>query len=51
MLKAEARIKDVISFFENRDTYLGYRKLMDCAIDTQDLSSSDSQRRSLRSCW
>ena len=38
MLKAEARIKDVISFFENRDTYLGYRKLMDCAIDTQDLS-------------
>lgn len=38
MLKAEARIKDVISFFENRDTYLGYRKLMDCAIDTQNLS-------------
>lgn len=41
MLKAEARIKDVISFFENRDTYLGYRKLMDCAIDTQDLNIYD----------
>lgn len=37
MLKAEIRIKEVISFFENKDTDLGYRKLMDCAIDTQDL--------------
>ena len=37
MSKAEARIQEVISFFKNKDTVLGYRKLMDCAIDTQDL--------------
>ena len=38
MSKAESRIKEVITFFENKDTFLGYRKLMDCIIDTQDLS-------------
>jgi len=38
MSKAEARIKEVISFFKNKDTVLGYRKLMDCVIDTQDLN-------------
>ncbi|GAA3654072.1 ATP-binding cassette domain-containing protein [Flavivirga jejuensis] len=37
MTRAEARIKKVITFFENKDTFLGYRKLMDCAIDTQNL--------------
>ncbi len=37
MSKAQARIKEVISFFENKDTTLGFRKLMDCVIDTQDL--------------
>ncbi|OUS01928.1 ABC transporter ATP-binding protein [Flavobacteriales bacterium 33_180_T64] len=37
MSKAKARIKEVISFFKNKDIVLGYRKLMDCAIDTQDL--------------
>ncbi len=37
MTKAEARIKDVISFFNNKDTFLGYRKLMDCALDTQNM--------------
>lgn len=37
MSKAEIRIKEVISFFKNKDTVLGYRKLMDCVIDTQDL--------------
>lgn len=37
MSKAEARIKEVISFLTNKDTVLGYRKLMDCVIDTQDL--------------
>lgn len=37
MSQAEARIKDVISFLNNKDTVLGYRKLMDCVIDTQDL--------------
>jgi ABC-2 type transport system ATP-binding protein len=38
MSKAAARIKEVVTFFENKDTFLGYRKLMDCVIDTQDLS-------------
>ncbi|WP_179352506.1 ATP-binding cassette domain-containing protein [Winogradskyella vidalii] len=37
MSKAEARINDVIAFYKNKDTVLGYRKLMDCVIDTQDL--------------
>jgi len=37
MSKAESRIKEVISFLKNKDTVLGYRKLMDCVIDTQDL--------------
>lgn len=37
MSKAKTRIKEVISFFKNKDTVLGYRKLMDCVIDTQDL--------------
>ncbi|MEO1033107.1 MAG: ATP-binding cassette domain-containing protein [Bacteroidota bacterium] len=37
MSKTEARIKEVASFFKNNDTVLGYRKLMDCVIDTQDL--------------
>ncbi|MEM6517350.1 MAG: ABC transporter ATP-binding protein [Bacteroidota bacterium] len=35
---AEKRIIEVQTFFENSDTVLGFRKLMDCAIDTQDLS-------------
>lgn len=38
MTKAEIRIKEVFSFFENKDLFLGYRKLMDCAIDTQDMA-------------
>ncbi|MUU78245.1 ATP-binding cassette domain-containing protein [Winogradskyella endarachnes] len=38
MSKAEARIEEVISFYKNKDTVLGYRKLMDCVIDTQDLN-------------
>lgn len=38
MTKAEARLKEVISFYKNKDTVLGYRKLMDCVIDTQDLN-------------
>ncbi|MGS2726967.1 ATP-binding cassette domain-containing protein [Psychroserpens sp. BH13MA-6] len=37
MTKAEARIQEVISFFKNKDTVLGYRKLMDCVMDTQNL--------------
>ncbi|NRD19756.1 ABC transporter ATP-binding protein [Winogradskyella eckloniae] len=37
MSKAKNRISEVISFYKNNDTDLGYRKLMDCVIDTQDL--------------
>ena len=37
MTKAQIRIKEVISFFKNKDIVLGFRKLMDCAIDTQNL--------------
>ena len=37
MSQAETRINEVISFLKNKDTVLGYRKLMDCVIDTQDL--------------
>lgn len=38
MTKAQIRIKEVASFFNNKDLFLGFRKLMDCAIDTQDLA-------------
>ncbi|PPK96609.1 ABC-2 type transport system ATP-binding protein [Nonlabens xylanidelens] len=31
------RLEEVKSFFDNKDTVLGYRKLMDCAMDTQDM--------------
>lgn len=37
MSKIEQRIKEVYTFFENKDTVVGYRKLMDCAMDTQNL--------------
>ncbi|OEK07620.1 ABC transporter ATP-binding protein [Flavivirga aquatica] len=37
MTKAQIRINEVITFLKNKDIFLGYRKLMDCAIDTQDL--------------
>ena len=33
----QERINDALSFFENADTNLGFRKLMDCALDTQNL--------------
>ena len=31
------RLEEVKNFFDNKDTVLGYRKLMDCAMDTQDM--------------
>ncbi len=37
MLEYEKRIKEVKEFFDSKDTILGYRKLMDCAIDTQNI--------------
>ncbi|WP_452223393.1 ABC transporter ATP-binding protein [Lacinutrix chionoecetis] len=37
MTKFEERIEDVAQFLKNNDVVLGYRKLMDCATDTQNL--------------
>jgi ABC-2 type transport system ATP-binding protein len=33
----ERRINEVKTFLSNKDLILGYRKLMDCGIDTQNL--------------
>ncbi len=37
MTKASIRIKEVLSHIENNDLDLGFRKLIDCAQDTQNL--------------
>ena len=37
MTKAEERIQEVSHYFKNEDIDLGYRRLMDCAMDTQDM--------------
>ena len=37
MTQFETRLKEVSHFFENNDTVLGYRKFLDCAIDTQNM--------------
>lgn len=37
MTKHEQRVGEVIHFFDNRDVFLGFRKLLDCAMDTQDM--------------
>lgn len=37
MTKFEERIAEVTLFLKNNDVVLGYRKLMDCATDTQNL--------------
>lgn len=33
----QKRIKEAEQFFESDDTFLGYRKLLDCAMDTQNM--------------
>lgn len=38
MTKHQQRVAEVYRFFDNKDTVLGFRKLLDCAIDTQDMS-------------
>lgn len=38
MTKHQHRVAEVYHFFDNKDTVLGFRKLLDCAIDTQDMS-------------
>lgn len=37
MTKHQQRVKDVFHFFDNQGTVLGYRKLLDCAMDTQNM--------------
>ncbi len=37
MTRVQERIREVHTFFDNNDTVLGYRMLMDCVIDTQNL--------------
>lgn len=37
MTKHQQRVGEVYHFFENKDTVLGFRKLLDCAMDTQNM--------------
>lgn len=38
MTKHQLRVQEVLHFFDNKDSVLGFRKLLDCAMDTQDMS-------------
>jgi len=37
MTKHQQRVKSVFHFFDNKDIVLGFRKLLDCAMDTQNM--------------
>lgn len=37
MTKHKQRVQEALNFFENKDTFLGFRKLLDCAMDTQNM--------------
>jgi ABC-2 type transport system ATP-binding protein len=37
MTKHQQRVGEVYHFFDNKDTVLGFRKLLDCAMDTQNM--------------
>lgn len=37
MTKHQQRVAEVYHFFDNKDTVLGFRRLLDCAMDTQDM--------------
>jgi ABC-2 type transport system ATP-binding protein len=37
MTKHQQRVAEVYHFFDNEDTILGFRKLLDCAMDTQNM--------------
>lgn len=37
MTKHQQRVQEVYHFFENKDMVLGFRKLLDCAMDTQNM--------------
>ncbi len=34
----QQRVQEVVHFFDNKDTLLGFRKMLDCAMDTQDMN-------------
>jgi ABC-2 type transport system ATP-binding protein len=38
MTKHQRRVNEVQHFFDNKDTVLGFRKLLDCAMDTQNMA-------------
>lgn len=38
MTKHQQRVKAVFHFFDNKDIVLGFRKLLDCVMDTQDMT-------------
>ena len=38
MNRHQQRVKDVLTFFENKDLFLGFRRLLDCAMDTQNMA-------------
>lgn len=33
----QQRVQEAVHFFDNNDTFLGFRKLLDCAMDTQNM--------------
>lgn len=37
MIKHKQRVQEAVHFFDNKDTFLGFRKLLDCAMDTQNM--------------
>ena len=38
MTKHRLRVQEVLHFFDNKDSVLGFRKMLDCAMDTQNMS-------------
>ena len=38
MTKHQLRVQEVLHFFDNKDSVLGFRKMLDCAMDTQNMS-------------
>lgn len=38
MTKHQQRVEEVFRFFNNKDIVLGFRKLLDCAMDTQNMT-------------
>lgn len=38
MTKHQQRVQAVFHFFDNKDIVLGFRKMLDCAMDTQDMT-------------